>query len=96
MEKLLNIHELGELLGISERGIRQGLERRKEGMDSVPPPIRIGRRLRWSPTLVAEWLGVPHSTHSTSSHSAGGAPPQAQSQPHKRRGPGRPRKEVIN
>jgi predicted DNA-binding transcriptional regulator AlpA len=81
MEKLWKTEDLMEFMGIESRaGIYHGIKR-----GTLPPPLRAGNRLRWHPRKVYAWLGLDEPDP---------APPTQQAQPHKRRGPGRPRKEV--
>ena len=52
-ETLLDVPALARLLGLSPGGIRNMLWRSPE---NLPPPVRIGRRVRWRPSTVECWL----------------------------------------
>ncbi len=52
-EPLLDTPALAELLGLTVGGIRNMLCRNPE---HLPPPVRIGRRVRWRRTTVERWL----------------------------------------
>jgi predicted DNA-binding transcriptional regulator AlpA len=52
-EGLLDTPALARLLGLSPGGIRNMLSRNPA---SLPPPVRIGRRVRWRPVTVEQWL----------------------------------------
>lgn len=81
MEKLWTVEEFREFLQISKPAVYHGIKR-----GTLPQPLRIGNRLRWHPREVEKWLGLSREDQP--------APPQQTAQLHKRRGPGRPRKEV--
>jgi excisionase family DNA binding protein len=51
IERLLTVQELGEMLGIPVKTVYRW-RHRGEG----PPPIRVGRFLRYDPADVSRWL----------------------------------------
>ena len=51
---LLDTLALAALLGLTPSGIRTMLCRNPE---NLPPPVRIGRRVRWRRATVERWLG---------------------------------------
>lgn len=53
IEGLLDVPALARLLGLSPGGIRNMLWR---SLENLPPPVRIGRRVRWRPSTVERWL----------------------------------------
>lgn len=55
MDRLIDINELAEVLHIPTGSIRNSLWRHQAGT-TIPPPIRLGRRLRWSQSVVEAWL----------------------------------------
>ena len=52
--ELLDTPALAALLGLTPSGIRNMLCRNPE---NLPPPVRIGRRVRWRRATVERWLG---------------------------------------
>lgn len=52
-DHLLDTPALAELLGLAPAGIRNMLCRNPE---NLPPPVRIGRRVRWRRITVERWL----------------------------------------
>jgi predicted DNA-binding transcriptional regulator AlpA len=79
MEKLWTVDEFREFLQISRPAVYHGIKR-----GTLPQPLRIGNRLRWHPREVEKWLGLRREDQ----------PATPQAAPQRRRGPGRPRKEV--
>lgn len=62
MEKLLKIDDLARLLCLKKQTIYNRL---CIGAD-LPPPIRVGRGLRWQPSTVKSWLKVQQNQFSSS------------------------------
>jgi predicted DNA-binding transcriptional regulator AlpA len=82
MERLWKTRDLMEFMGLeTPQGVYHGVAR-----GTLPPPIRMGQRLRWHPRKVYEWLGLDYQPCAAQVE----APPG----PQRRRGPGRPRKGV--
>lgn len=52
-ERLLDAHELGEFLGLSNKAIHARLRRNPS---QLPPYIRIGASYRWRPQDVERWV----------------------------------------
>ena len=52
---LLNVKEVAELLGISERMVWKMASCRE-----LPAPLRIGRSQRWSKKALEEWVAERH------------------------------------
>lgn len=53
--KLINAHELAELLGLSYQTVQTYVKRGQ--WEFVPPPIKIGNRYRWNvDAIVIPWL----------------------------------------
>ncbi len=50
---LWTIDDLAAHLGLSTRAIYNRVHR---GDDTIPPPVHIGRLLRWQPEQVEEWI----------------------------------------
>ena len=51
--EILNVPAFAELLGITEQSL---YARRSRDPESLPPAIRIGRRLVWRRETIEEWL----------------------------------------
>lgn len=51
MEKLLNIREISEILGVSIEHLRR---LRKAGR--MPEPLQLGRSLRWAQAVIENWI----------------------------------------
>ena len=52
---LLNVREVAELLGISERTVWK-----MASCHELPAPLRIGRSQRWSKKALEEWIADRH------------------------------------
>jgi excisionase family DNA binding protein len=48
---LVTIAELASVLGVSTKTVRRMVTRQE-----IPPPIRVGRQLRWRPSDLTKWL----------------------------------------
>lgn len=51
LKLLLNASEVATTLGVSERSVW-----RLSAIGEIPPPIRIGRSVRWRRSTVEAWL----------------------------------------
>lgn len=52
--KLINIHQLSDVLGISNAAIYSHIAR--NNYSAIPPPIRLGRKLAWIDAEVTLWI----------------------------------------
>ena len=52
---LLNVKEVAEVLGVSERTIWK-----LASCGKVPAPLNVGRSKRWSRKALAEWIAEHH------------------------------------
>jgi predicted DNA-binding transcriptional regulator AlpA len=50
--RLLDVHDLGERLGIPVGTIY----RKRSAGEPMPAAVRVGRALRWKPETVAAWI----------------------------------------
>jgi predicted DNA-binding transcriptional regulator AlpA len=50
---LLDVRAVARLLGCSTRHVHRLAER-----DHLPPPVRLGRLLRWRPDALADWIAA--------------------------------------
>lgn len=51
MQRLISKKELAELLGCSQNTISNLVKR-----DILPPPVRVGRLLRWTPEQIRNFI----------------------------------------
>lgn len=50
-ERWLNVHELAEMLNLSERTIW-----RLVSSNVIPKPLHVGKNARWAPSVVETWV----------------------------------------
>lgn len=60
-DPLWDLPALARFLGLSPGGLRNMLGRNPA---ALPPPVRIGRRVRWRPDTVNRWLADRETTGS--------------------------------
>nr|WP_319491674.1 hypothetical protein [uncultured Desulfobacter sp.] len=53
LEHLLNISQLAKILGKTPQAVRTDMYR---GGSGTPPPVRMGRTVRWLPSTVMDWI----------------------------------------
>lgn len=88
MESLIDTKQLSVIIGVSEQTLRNKVSR--ECFEDMPPPLRIGRLIKWRPSDVDQWLETKKIQPGSTPKCTAAAFPVTE-----KRGRGRPRKQVL-